>query len=102
MPLRIWPNDVDVYGHVNNGRYLTVLAGGRLDFSLRTGMMKVMIRRRWQPVVAAATVRFRRELKPLQRCTLVTRLSWWDAKWFYFEQRFERGDELYTVGLVKG
>lgn len=102
LPLRAWPVDVDTYLHVNNGRYLTLMDFGRFQHSIRTGMMSAMLRNRWRPILGAATVQFRRELLPLQRFELVTKLAAWDAKWFYIEHRFERAGEIYARGTVRG
>ena len=35
---RVWPTDLDVSLHMNNGRYLTLMDLGRLDLMLRTGV----------------------------------------------------------------
>jgi acyl-CoA thioesterase FadM len=102
LPLRAWPVDVDTYLHVNNGRYLTLMDFGRFAHSMRTGLLSVMLRRRWRPILGAATVQFRRELLPFQRFEVVTRLVGWDEKWFYIDQRFERGGELLASGQVRG
>lgn len=36
----VLPNDLDLNFHMNNGRYLTVLDLGRIDFLLRIGLAK--------------------------------------------------------------
>ena len=36
--VRVWPHDLDLWGHVNGGRYLTLSDLSRLDFSIRTGL----------------------------------------------------------------
>lgn len=102
MPLRVWPTDLDTYGHVNNGRYLTLMDMGRLEWGLRTGLVPGMVKRRWAPVLGAASVEFRRELRAFQRCELVTRLVAWDAKWFFFEQRLEHAGQVAARALVRG
>jgi acyl-CoA thioesterase FadM len=102
LSMRAWPVDVDTYLHVNNGRYLTLMDFGRFAHSIRTGLMGVMLRNRWRPILGAATVQFRRELLPFQRFDLITRLVAWDEKWFYIEQRFERDGEVYARGQVRG
>lgn len=102
MAMRVWPTDLDVYGHVNNGVYLTLMDHGRLAHWIRTGLFKASIPRRWIPVLGSSTVRYQRELKLLQRFELVTALRHWDDKWFFFEQRFERGGHVHAVGHVMG
>ena len=102
IPMRVWPTDLDVYGHVNNGVYLTLMDHGRLAHWIRTGLFSQSIPRRWIPVLGASTVRYQRELKLFQRFELVTALRHWDDKWFFFEQRFERGGHVHAVGHVMG
>jgi acyl-CoA thioesterase FadM len=101
VPLRIWPTDLDVYLHLNNGRCLTLMDFGRLAHGLRTGLARKTLQRRWRPVVGSAEVHFRRELRVLQRVDLVTRLVFWDEKWIFFEHRLEQGDEQFAVATVK-
>jgi acyl-CoA thioesterase FadM len=101
VTLRVWPNDLDANLHMNNSRYLLAMDLGRWDLVARTGLWRELWRRRWFPVVASATLRFRRSLDPWQRYTLVTRLVAWDEKWCYLEQRFERDGTVHAVGRVK-
>jgi acyl-CoA thioesterase FadM len=102
ITLRVLPNDIDMNLHLNNGRYLTIMDLGRLDFIARTGMLRPMVRERWAPLVGSASIRFVRSIDALRRYQLRTRLMCWDDKWFYFEQRFERNGELVAIGWVKG
>ena len=102
LKLRVWPTDIDVYGHMNNGRYLTVMDLGRTDLALRTGLFRLWMERRWKPLLGSATIRYRRSLTPLRRYQLHTRLLCWDDKWFFFEQRFRRHGELHAVAMAKG
>ena len=99
--LRVWPNDIDLYGHMNNGRYLMLMDIGRWDHGLRTGLVRTAARRGWKPVLGAATVRFRRELRALARFELATRISCWDHKWLFVEQSFEQGGEICAWAGVK-
>ena len=102
LGLRAWPVDIDTNLHVNNGRYLTLMDFGRFYHTMRTGLLPVMVRNRWIPILGAASMRYRRELRLMQRFDLVTRLLAWDEKWFYIEQRFERDGELLADGTVRG
>lgn len=99
---RVWINDLDTNLHMNNGRYLTVMDLGRLDFIVRTGLGGMMLKRGWRPMVGSAVIRFRRGLGPFERYELKTRVAWWDDKWFWIEQRFERDGGLVAIGAVKG
>ncbi len=101
VSLRVWPNDVDSNLHMNNSRYLLAMDLGRWDYGLRSGVLLPALKRRWFPVVGSATLRFRRALGPFQRFELATRVAAWDEKWWWFEQRFEVGRDVYAVGRVK-
>jgi len=99
---RVWPNDLDLNFHMNNGRYLTVMDIGRLDLVARVGLLRAMMRRRWMPVVATVIIRYRKSLLPFQHYRLATRVVCWDEKWIYLEQRFEIGGEVAAIAYVKG
>jgi acyl-CoA thioesterase FadM len=105
--LRVLPNDLDFNMHMNNGRYLTIMDLGRLDLILRSGLLKMMLRQKSVPILAAATIRYRLSLDPFQQFTLQTQILGWDEKWFYIEQRFLMGSgpkqgEVAAIALVKG
>ena len=97
---RVWPNDLDVFLHMNNGAYLTVADLGRTDLMLRAGMFGAIRRRGWYPIVAAENIRFRRSLRLAERYTITTRILGWSARSIYLEQRFERGGELVAVACI--
>lgn len=101
LRMTVLPTDLDLNGHVNNGRFLTLMDLGRVDFLARTGVVAAMRRHRWRGVVASAAVRFRRPLDPFQRYELRTRLAGWDERWLFMEHRFTRRGELCAYGLVK-
>lgn len=102
LAFRVWPNDLDVNVHMNNGRFLSVMDLGRFDLTFRTGLGKAMLRNRWQPLVGGVTIRYRRSLDPFEAYELHTRLLGWDAKWFFLEQRFmKRGEILAAEGVVR-
>lgn len=102
LELRVWPTDLDLNLHLTNSRYLSMMDLGRTDLLVRAGALGLLLRRRWQPLVGSAVLRFRRPLSPFRRFSLVTRLLCWDEKWFYLEQRFESDQGVMAVGLVKG
>ena len=102
LAFRVWPNDLDVNVHMNNGRFLSVMDLGRFDLTFRTGLGRTMLRHRWMPLVGGITMRYRRSLDPFEAYTLHTRLLGWDAKWVYLEQRFfKRDGELAAEGVVR-
>jgi acyl-CoA thioesterase FadM len=101
LPLYALPLDLDVYLHVNNGRYLTLMDNGRFAWGVRTGLARELCRKRWTPVLGGAAIRFRREIRAFDRLELVTRLASWDEKWLFLEQRFERGGRIVADARVR-
>ena len=101
LSIRVWPNDLDLNIHMNNGRYLTLMDMGRMDMMLRTGAMKLWFGRGWQPMIATSMCRHFKALRCFQKFELQTRVIGWDEKWIYFEQRFISGGALYALGIVK-
>lgn len=88
VPLCVWLNDLDTSGHLNNGRYLTMMDLGRLDLMMRSGMWRAILRHRWTPIASAAVIRFRREIRLFQRFDLETRILCWDQKLIVIEHLF--------------
>lgn len=102
VSFRVMPNDCDINLHMNNGRYLSFMDLGRLHLVAQVGLLKIVIRNRWKPVLAAAEINFIRSLAPLQKFDLVTRVITWDDKYVYIEQRFENQATLFAHAFVKG
>jgi len=96
------PNDIDINGHVTNGRYLTLADIGRTDFTLRSGAIKAALTLRAFPIVGDSLAKFRRDLKPFQRFDLQTRLLSWDDKWMFLEHRFLRHGRVLGVVVIRG
>jgi acyl-CoA thioesterase FadM len=102
LRMRVRPTDLDWYGHMNNGRYLTNMDLGRTDLAGRAGLLRAFRRERIQPVMAGATIRFRRPLEAFQRYELHSRIMGWDDRWTFFEQRFLRSDgKLAALAFAK-
>ena len=101
LRFRVWPNDLDLNLHMNNGRFLSLMDLGRFDLTFRTGLGRAMLRNRWKPLVGGITMRYRRSLEPFDRYELHTRLLGWDAKWVFLEQRFLKRGELAAEGVVR-
>lgn len=100
-PFRVWPTDLDVLRHVNNGVYLSLMDLARVDLLSRAGYSSAIRARGWYPVVAAETISFRRSLTVLQRFEIVTDVIGWDDKAFYLTQNFERGGVVVASAVVK-
>ena len=100
--LRVWPNDLDLNLHVNNGRYLALADIGRIDWFVRTGALRLARRQNALPVVGDAIAKFRRDLKVFQTFQVHTRLIGWDDKWGFLEHRFVRKGRVLGVVAIRG
>lgn len=99
--MRVWFTDIDVLMHMNNGKYLSLMDLGRVDYMLRMGAFHRLRRQGVYPVLASEAIRFRRSLKLFQKFSLVTELTGWDEKYTYLTQRFVVRGETYATALVK-
>jgi len=102
LSFRVLPNDCDINGHMNNGRYLSFMDLGRVHLVAQVGLLRILVRRRWRAALGAAEIQFIRALAPLRKFELVTRIVTWDDKYAYMEQRFEVEGVLYAHAFVKG
>lgn len=98
---RVVPTDLDLNLHMTNSRYHSVMDLGRLDLLMRSKGRDFFLKNKWQAVLGASHIRFRRSLKCFQKFELQTRVIGWDEKWFYIEQRIFSGGHLITVALLK-
>jgi acyl-CoA thioesterase FadM len=99
---RVWPTDLDVLGHMNNGKYFSVMDLARVDFMIRCGLAKKMRENDFFPVISAETMHFRKSLKLFMWFDVQTQFFGWDEKHVWLEQIFLRGEEVHARALIKG
>ena len=107
LHFRVWPHDLDLSLHMNNGRYLTIMDQGRLDVMLQSGLWKAVLRHKWVPIASAIKIRFRREMRLFDRFRLETRLVAWVGDNVVMEQVFiletgARSGQIAAHMLFKG
>jgi len=101
VDMRVWPTDLDIQIHMNNGRFLSIMDLGRIDLLVRSGFYGEARRRGWFPLMGGVTIEYRRSLHLFQRYQLTTRLVGWDERWFFMRQEFIAGEKLYAGAWVK-
>ncbi|EYT52726.1 4-hydroxybenzoyl-CoA thioesterase [Leucobacter sp. UCD-THU] len=104
---RVWPTDLDVLRHMNNGKYLSIMDVARFDLIQRNGALDVFRREGWYPVVVGQTISYRKSLNPWMRFWIESRILGFDEQAVYIEQRFVRPDaqrrpEIYARAIVRG
>ena len=102
LRLRVWPNDLDVNGHMNNGRYMTVTDLVTIEYFARAGFLKVLSSKGWRPVLGGAIISFRRSLKPWTIYVLRFQMLCWDERWNYMRFEFIQSGQTMAVGHAKG
>ena len=102
LRLCVLPNDLDLNGHMNNGRYLTVVDLALATVFIRSGFARLCFARGWRPMGGGSIVYFRRALTVFQRYTLRFTLAGWDEFWNYCRFEFIRDGQLCATGFVKG
>lgn len=107
LRFRVWPHDLDLSFHMNNGRYLTIMDLGRLDIMISSGLWRAVLRHKWTPIASAVKIRFRRELRPFQGYRLESRLVAWAGDNVVMEQVFilasgPRAGQIAAHALFKG
>mgnify|MGYP003551481861 CR=1 FL=1 len=102
MNLRVWPTDLDVNGHMNNGRYLTICDLNRVDIFARSGLLKAMFKRNWLPVIAEHTMTYKKPLGIFVNFKVKTEVTHWDEKYFYMKHVFTKDERIMAEGTSKG
>ena len=101
MRMCVLPNDLDLNLHMNNSRYYGLLDLGKVDLMIRSGLATVAWKKKWRPIIGGTLIRYRFGLKPFERLEIVTCVSCWDDKWFYFDQRVKSPRGTAAIALTK-
>jgi acyl-CoA thioesterase FadM len=102
-PLRVLPNDLDINGHMNNGRYLTIVDLLLIEYFMRCGFVKTMVKRGWRPMSGGCFITYRRGLQPFQAYRVNFAMAASDESWNYMRFEFVRADgALCAAGYFKG
>lgn len=102
MAMRVWPGDLDINGHMNNGRYMTIADLALVEYFTRSGFLRVVLHKGWRPMLGGAMISFRRGLRPFSRYRLRFQVLGWDARWSYMRFEFQEGGRTMAVGHAKG
>ncbi len=98
---RCWPQDIDVFVEMNNGRILTVLDLGRTILAKRVGLLRTLKENSWGMTMAGVSVRYRRRIKPFVKFKMHSRCIGWDDRFFYLDQSIWIGEECAVQALYR-
>ncbi len=100
-PFRVSLFDLDVFRHMNNGRYFTIMDLARVDMMRRSGLMPRLTAAGFFPVVTASSMFFRKSLNWRDRFEIETEVVAWDEKSLVLTQRFFAGSAEVATGLIR-
>ena len=85
---RVLPNDIDAYGHMNNGRYLTLISLAAIEAVIRTGLLKSSLKRGYLFIWDQSQVRWIRPLKLFEKFTIEVQMLYSEGRYLYATGRF--------------
>jgi acyl-CoA thioesterase FadM len=97
---RVTPFDTGI-ATLKSDRYLQMAESAQLDYVIRTGLLRVMLRRRYSFVNAAQMVRFARPVRLLDRVAVASQVIHADGRCAYFQHVFTVGSLLCAEVFVK-
>jgi acyl-CoA thioesterase FadM len=101
LSCRVFPNDLDLNLHVNNGRYLSLCDLSRFDLFVRTGLLSVMKKNRWVPLIAYHDMNYKKSLSLFQKFSMRMEITSFDDKYFYAKHIFESKGSIVAEGTSK-
>lgn len=99
---RALPSDCDINMHMTNSRYSAFMDLARTYMMGQMDLLTDFIKRGWMPIVNASEFTYIRDIKPLQKFEIETRVVGWDEKYFYIEHRFVSHRGLHAIAHVRG
>jgi acyl-CoA thioesterase FadM len=100
--LRVLPNDIDINGHMNNGRYMTMVDLMLMEYFVRIGFAGVLFKQGWKPMSGGSFITYRRGLKPFQKYRLRYKIDACDEFWNFMRFEFLDGDKVCASRYMKG
>jgi len=101
VAIRVWPNDLDGFMELNNGRILTLYDIGRFTLATRVGLLQLLRKKGWAFAVAGSFVRYRKRVTLFQMLDMRTRVVGRDGRFFVLEQALWRGDTCTSHMLIR-
>jgi len=93
---RVSPRQVDINLHMNQAAYAEAAELGRTDLLLRSGAWWDWRKQGVNPMVARQEITYRREIKPLRKYTIDTRLIGMEGHLAHLQSWMYRGDRIHT------
>jgi acyl-CoA thioesterase FadM len=98
---RCWPQDLDYYMEMNNGRILTILDLGRTGLAQRVGLLAALQKNKWGLTIAGSSARYRKRIRPFVKFRMVSKAVGWSERFFYMEQSIWIGNDCAVQVLYR-
>ena len=86
---------------VGNDRYHAFMDLGRMDLIIRIGWWRFILKKKWEPFVRTADIRYGLPLKMFQHFILRTRIIYWDRHHFWMSHSFEHHGRIVATAISK-
>lgn len=100
-PFRVWPSDLDVLMHMNNGKYFSIMDLARTDLMIRSGSLALLNKKGIYPVVASEAMKFKKSLELFKKFEVQTKVVGFDERNFYLEQSFVSKGQMLSLAFIK-
>ncbi len=96
-----WPQDIDPWKELNNGRTLTLYDLGRIPLAIRAGFAPAAKAQGWGLTVAGTSIRYRRRVRLFDRVEMRSRCIGWDERFLYMDQSMWKAGECTSQALLR-
>ncbi len=97
----VFPTDCDLNLHLTNSRYLSFMDLGRTHLLGQSGLLRLLFTQRLASVAQAVEITFFREMAPLSRFDLESRLICWDERYCYIQHLFSQNGQPCASAMVR-
>ncbi|MFT6113310.1 MAG: acyl-CoA thioesterase FadM [Oleispira sp.] len=99
--IKVWPTDCDFNFHLTNSRYSALLDLARTQYFIQINALPKFVGGGWKSVLSSQSISFIKEIKPLEKVDIETRVLSWDRKYCYIEHRFLVANQLHAKALAR-
>jgi acyl-CoA thioesterase FadM len=87
---RLWPVDMDVWGHMNNAAYPRVAELASWQLLPQINFASKAMKNGWALVVTEQKIVYKKSIRPFQRYEILTNVSMHDNKWLTYRHIFRQ------------
>lgn len=98
LRFQVWISDHDMFGHMNNSRYVSLMDLGMIDIFLRGRMLNDLRREGLRTLIMGKRIAFYKPLSFPTRYILQSRIACWSDYHIVFEHDFMVGDTVHARG----